>query len=173
MSGSHSLSCSFSLPLLGHFSLRKSFCLVVSSCEHTFKALERMYYTRESILMIKNWAISNIWSALWSHGPWDPNQTKSKKSKGLLWRSHFLKSSSLFNDLTQLNLEVPIPVQQVVLVTEQIPLCSAEIKSRSLLLTRTTSAREPRSFYRIVLAFFVIIASFARTPPQGSEGLSG
>ena len=39
-----------------------------SDCEHTFKTVERMQQTRETIIIIRR-IIPYVWSVLWNHGP--------------------------------------------------------------------------------------------------------
>ena len=39
-----------------------------SDCEHTFKTVERMQQTGETIIIIRR-IIPYVWSVLWNHGP--------------------------------------------------------------------------------------------------------
>lgn len=55
--------------------------MVVSSCEPAFKAFERIPHTRETTMIVISRIIPDAWSVLQSHGPQDPNQSKSNKSK--------------------------------------------------------------------------------------------
>ena len=80
-SGSQFLSWPFPLVLFWYSSLREIIFLVFSSCKRAFKAFEKIQCTKEIIATVINRIIPNIFSALWSHGPQDSNQSKSKKSK--------------------------------------------------------------------------------------------
>lgn len=53
--------------------------MMVSGCEYALKLLRE--HTRGTTMIIINRIIPNIGSALWTHGPQDPNQSKSSKSR--------------------------------------------------------------------------------------------
>lgn len=68
--------------------------------EYSFKAFEEIQLTREVILIIISRIIPNLWSVLWSHGPQNPNQLKSNKSKKDLTEGvTFSKPTSLLSNL--------------------------------------------------------------------------
>lgn len=71
---------------------------MVSSCEHAFKAFERIWCTGETAMIIMSRIIPNVGSALRSHVPrTQANQSQISQRKILLEES---LSYAKFSDLT-------------------------------------------------------------------------
>lgn len=104
-------------------SLREIICLAVSSFNHAFKAL-REYNARE-ILTTISIIIPNVLSALQSHNPQNPNQSKKDPIEGVTLLSQMVCSVILCNWVST-SLKMLIQVQQMMLATAQIPSYSAK-----------------------------------------------
>ena len=67
---------------LSYYSIHKEIiCLVVRGCEHAFKDFERIWYTRETTMIIISRIIPNVWSALGSLDPQNPNHNQISQMK--------------------------------------------------------------------------------------------
>lgn len=55
--------------------------MVVSGYKQAFRAFEKIKHTREITMTTIRRIIPHVWSAPQTHGPQDPNQSKSTKSE--------------------------------------------------------------------------------------------
>ena len=112
----------------------KIICLVVNSCEHTFKAFERTQFTREMTITVLSRVIPSVWSALQSHVP--KTQT-NQHHEGIKILSQAACSVSSCHWVSAYP-EVLTQVQQVVLATAQTLPRSAKRLSRATLSSKAT-----------------------------------
>lgn len=125
--GSQFFSQSFSLSLFWCSSLKEIICLVISSYKHAFRDFERLEHTRGIVMKILSRLIPTVWSALWSHGSWDPTNRKTENDPAVrvtLWSQ--VACSVMLCNWVSASQEVLIQVQHVVLATAQTPPGSAK-----------------------------------------------